>query len=146
MNNEVPDFQSDIPAHLLTNASPQDKYIMENLSILGQKSNWLAESQKFQSQALRELKAETSELKAESKEIRIQTTKTNGRVTALEEGEKRAQNVINFYSKAKETVSNKFAILAMVFGLVCFFSYVAPWLQTNGKMIIPNIIKLFFGA
>lgn len=144
MNHEVPDFQSDIPAHLLTNASPQDKYIMENISILIQKSNWLAQTQKMQSESLDELKAESLALKAESKEIRIQTTKTNGRVSALEEAGREVKNVIKKYETVKSIITNKFFILGSAFSFLIFFVYIAPWIEGHGKAFIPSIINAFF--
>lgn len=139
MNHEVPDFQSDIPAHLLTNASPQDKYIMENISILGQKSNWLTETQKKQSEALEDLKKEVGEVK-------VQTTKTNGSVVVLKQQAKDAEGVVGFYKKTAGFVSSKMGILAIFFGFTVFFTYVAPWLAANGKSLIPAIVKIFFGT
>lgn len=68
---KVPNFESNIPQHLLLNASPQDKWIMENLSILTQKTDWQTEEL---------IKGgETFE------RIEAQTTKTNGRTTKNEE-------------------------------------------------------------
>jgi hypothetical protein len=144
MNYEVPDFQSDIPAHLLTNASPQDKYIMENISILSQKSNWLTQTQKMQNESLDELKAESLELKAESKEIRIQTTKTNGRVSALEDAGKEVKDVMKTYKTAKSIVFNKFFILGSAFAFLVFFVYIAPWIEGHGKAFIPSVINALF--
>lgn len=40
---QVPDFQSNIPAYLLQNASAQEKFMMENLSTLIQKTDWQTE-------------------------------------------------------------------------------------------------------
>lgn len=139
MNHEVPDFQSDIPEHLLTNASPQDKYIMENISILGQKSNWLTEIQKKQSESL-------EELKQESAEIIIQTTKTNGSVSKLKEQAKEAEDVVKLYNRMAKFISNKVGFLAIFFGFVVFFTYVAPWLEINGKALMQAIVKIFFGT
>jgi len=132
INKEVPDFQSDIPEHLLANVSPQDKYIMENISILSQRGDWLAKVQGEQVKAL--------------EEIRIQTTKTNGSVVTLKEQAKKAEEVVNFYHAGKKLVGNKLFILASVFGFVVFFSYIAPWLMLNGKAILPAIFKAILGA
>lgn len=37
---EKPDFKSQIPPHLLTEATEAEKYILENLSILAQSTEW----------------------------------------------------------------------------------------------------------
>ena len=139
MNYEVPDFQSDIPEHLLTNASPQDKYIMENLSILGQKSNWLTETQKTQFERL-------DGLVTSSEEIRIQTTKTNGKVAVLQEKAVEAEKVVQFYNTAKGFATNKMFILGSAFSFLVFFSYGVPWLILHGKDFIPVIITSMFGG
>lgn len=146
MNDEVPDFQSDIPAHLLTNASPQDKYIMENISILGQKSNWLTQTQKKQSENLEELKTEIGEVKHELSEVRVQTTKTNGRVSTLEAEGKNTIEIVSVYNKVKGFASNKLFLMAGAFSFVVFFAYVAPWIEANGKSIILAIFSAFFGG
>ena len=137
MNYEVPEFQSDIPPHLLTNASPQDKYIMENLSVLGQKSNWLTDTQKTQFERLDKL-AQASE------EIRVQTTKTNGKVIALQEQAEQTHMVTEFYKTARALITNKIFLLGAILSFLIFFSYGVPWLIVHGKDFIPSIIKTFF--
>jgi hypothetical protein len=39
---KLPDLKSDIPAHLLAEASPESKYILEQLSVLSQYAKWSA--------------------------------------------------------------------------------------------------------
>lgn len=41
---ERPDFKSSIPDHLLAGATPSDKYILEQISILSQSVPWLVEA------------------------------------------------------------------------------------------------------
>lgn len=138
-HKQAPHFQSDIPPHLLANVSPQERYIMEHLSILGQRGVWLEQVQKEQSNSLENLKGITEEIKA-------QTTKTNGSVLLLKDQAKKAEEVVNFYNSGKRLINNKLFVLASVFGAIVFFSYVAPWLMLNGKAILPTIFKAILGA
>lgn len=39
---KLPELKSDIPAHLLSEASPESKYILEQLSVLSQYAKWSA--------------------------------------------------------------------------------------------------------
>ena len=45
MSKESPKFVSNLPEHLLANASPESKWIMENMSILIQKTDYVLEDQ-----------------------------------------------------------------------------------------------------
>jgi len=65
-----PEFSSTIPEHLLTKATPEIKWIMENMSVLTQKSDYLVTTQQEQSATLGR--------------IITQCEKTNGRVTKNE--------------------------------------------------------------
>jgi hypothetical protein len=60
---KLPDLKSDIPVHLLTDASPESKYILEQLSVLSQYAKWSAP-----------VLVETNQ----------QTRKTNGRLLRVE--------------------------------------------------------------
>ena len=131
-NKEVADFQSDIPEHLLANVSPQDRYIMEKISILSQTTNWLSESQKEQVKAL--------------EEIKIQTTKTNGSVIALKEKAKQAEEVVGFYFALKRLVGNKIFIVSAALFIIVFFTYISPWIAVYGKTLIPTLFKAILGA
>jgi hypothetical protein len=129
---ELTEFQSDIPEHLLANVSPQDRYIMEKISILSQATHWLSESQKEQVKAL--------------EEIRIQTTKTNGSVIVLKEQAKRAEEVTDFYFALKRLVGNKIFIISATLFTIIFFAYIAPWIAISGKALIPALFKVLLGA
>lgn len=60
---KAPSFESDIPPHLLANASESDKYVLEQLSIVKQFIPWSVEAQLLTHSAVR---------------------RTNGRVISLE--------------------------------------------------------------
>jgi len=49
---EPPQFNSNIPEHLLANVNPEMKWIMENMSVLTQKSDYLVTTQGEQSAKL----------------------------------------------------------------------------------------------
>lgn len=68
--SSIPPFESNIPEHLLQEASPKDKWLMENISVLTQKTDWV----------LKETEKQSTELK----EIRFQTQVTNGRLLKAE--------------------------------------------------------------
>jgi hypothetical protein len=129
---EVAEFQSDIPEHLLANVSPQDRYIMEKISILSQTTNWLSETQKEQVKAL--------------EEIKVQTTKTNGSVIVLKEQAKKAEEVVDFYFAIKRLARNKVFIISTALLVIVFFTYIAPWIAVSGKALIPALFKALLGA
>lgn len=52
MLDKTPHFHSSIPEHLLANANPEMKWIMENMSVLTQKSDYLVTTQQEQSAKL----------------------------------------------------------------------------------------------
>lgn len=59
MSSEKPSFSSEIPEHLLANASPESKWLMTNISVLTQKTDYLVDKMQ---------------------KVEIQTTLTNGTV------------------------------------------------------------------
>ena len=63
-------FQSDIPDHLLTNADPQSKWLMENMSVVLQATDYLVSEQTKQSDKL--------------EKIEKQVNHTNGRLLKAE--------------------------------------------------------------
>lgn len=127
---EIPHFKSDIPEHLLADATPQNRYIMENISVLNQKGNWLAENQQ--------------KLGTTIDEIKVQTTKTNGSVIALKAQAADAEEVVKFYKTTKKFLSKKWFWISVAIAIVLFFSYVAPWLSANGSYLLPSLFKLFY--
>ena len=58
-HSNLPEFNSSIPAHLLADLSDKDRYIVEQLSIMGQKSDWLVNATQEQSKELFIIKTET---------------------------------------------------------------------------------------
>lgn len=125
MNSLPPEFQSDIPSHLLENATPQDKWIMENISILNQKTNWLTEMRRYDSERLHEMDGI-------SKETLEQTKKTNGRVNKLEERNEIAEQAIKefkeiepdlmFLINAKKVIMNPWTFrLIVLAGVGAFY-------------------------
>lgn len=137
-NRKVPDFKSDIPAHLLENVSPQDRWMMENISVLSQKSDWLGGEQMRQSENLDNLSQEVVQLKNESAEIKVQTTKTNGRVTEAEKDIKYLKNEYDNLKWARNLVKNKWFWLFV--GAVVFFVY--PFILTIEYPALKEFIKI----
>ncbi len=87
-DKELPLFSSDIPPHLLENADPARKYIMEALSINNQQIKWIAKETCSQSEIL--ARVETLATSTESL-----AKLTNGRVTKLEDGAKEVKNTLH---------------------------------------------------
>jgi len=70
-NKEIPQFKSEIPEHLLDGASAKDRWIMENISKLGQSSEYVLSEQLKQNEKL--------------SSIEEQVLYTNGKVRAHSE-------------------------------------------------------------
>jgi hypothetical protein len=133
---EKPHFTSQIPAHLLQDATDRDKYILESLSVITQNNNWLVDETIRQSCKLETLEKTVGEVKT-------QTTLTNGRVTRLEdkntankESEDELKKILvvkNWIwkllsSKLFWTVSTVTTILLVKSG---FFSLLFQWLSSH---------------
>jgi len=92
-----PEFKSAIPSHLLENSSERDKFIIEQLSVIGQKSDWLIGETQMQSHDIQIIKKETQA--------------TNGKVAAtirnLAEIEKREGDKSADWAEIKQIVSFK---------------------------------------
>ena len=129
MSDKQPEFQSNIPSYLLETATPQDKWMMENMSVLSQKTNWLAQEQERQSTALGELKEKTES-------IETQTKKTNGRTTKNEDDIKHIQEKFNFVSTV---FNNKFTWVAMA----GFFLFGYPFILEYRSQIFKAIFSIF---
>lgn len=139
MSKTQPSFKSDIPPHLLENATPQDRWIMENMSVLTQKSDWLADEQIAQSSSLESLKTEVSEIKA-------QTTKTNGRTSTNETDIANLKREI----KAHDTVVGPLKAFGGIMtkkwtwiAIAGFFLFVYPWVLEYKAPIIKAIFSFF---
>ena len=75
MSTKPPQFNSNIPPHLLESSSDGDKFIMEQLSVMGQKSDWLMNETCQQSEVL-----ETHSKKLEC--VGEKLNFTNGKIAA----------------------------------------------------------------
>lgn len=58
----IPEFKSSIPSHLLDGLSDKDKYIIEQLSVMGQKTDWIVGETGEQSKKLGQLETGVSEV------------------------------------------------------------------------------------
>jgi hypothetical protein len=87
---ELPIISSDIPPHLLATVTPESKYILEQISALGQYVKWSAPV---------------------LISINDQTRKTNGRVISLEQTREELQEV-------KRAVKSWWAVCGVVLALI----------------------------
>lgn len=128
-NSKYPNFISQIPDYLLSDLPPADKWVIENINVINQKMDW-----------------QTNKLN----NIEVQTMKTNGRVTNLEENvvilQKNAEddkNVIDkvkfIYNLSKTLVTNNFFWIAFVFLFVLSVQYIAGM-----PLGVNQLIKFFF--
>lgn len=139
LETNIPDFKSNIPPHLLEGTSPQQRWIMEQNSIHGQRLDWLATEQIKQSKELSEIKA--------------QTTRTNGRVTSLErlnedrEVERKDYQEmlgdVKYIVALKRVLSKKWVWGLLLFAGIGLVALFFPWVIGGGLKDI--IGKVFFG-
>lgn len=145
MSQSRPSFSSSIPEHLLENSSPQDRWMMENISIMSQKHDWLAQEQSAQSEQLEGLTMVVGEIKE-------QTTKTNGRVTVLEDEKKKLDRLKSSFGdleeilELKRTLSKKWVLGALIVCAMVFFGVILPWLWSRGFQDLLPLLKNAFGS
>ena len=75
MSTKPPQFSSNIPPHLLEGSSDSDKFIMEQLSVMGQKSDWLMHETGQQSEVL---EVHSKNLQAVDEKLKF----TNGKIAS----------------------------------------------------------------
>jgi hypothetical protein len=134
---QVPDFKSEIPEHLLLEASPQDKWIMENLSVLTQKADW-------HTAKLVEGADSFERLSVGQKRIEELQKIANGRTSKNEELAKKLNEEMEAVRFVKKWGSKKFVWVFITIIFLVGIPYVASVHFTIENFA--GIIKLLFGA
>jgi len=123
----TPKFESNIPGHLLenTSVSPQDRWVMEQISILGQKNDWQS--------------SEILEIKKDLSEVKVETKKTNGRVTKSEAEIEDSKDTIRKAKFTFDLIANKWFWT----GAAVFFLFILPILTNN--ITFKQFVGFFIG-
>jgi hypothetical protein len=139
--SQLPDFKSNIPNHLLDELNDKDKYIIEQLSVMSQKSDWLIGENRGQSEKL-------STLETSVKEVDTKLKFTNGKIgsalisiKALEDKNASEAGLLNEVKKivdAKEILT-KLLFNKWFWGAFIVFVVGAIKISTN-----PEILDLFY--
>ncbi len=118
--NTPPIFTSAIPPYLLEGATAQERYIMENISTLNQKTDWQS--------------AQIIQQRDMSVRIETQVIKTNGRVTQSEGDIRELQAKTNRFSNF---FKSKYTWIAA--GIL--FVFVLPWVAKT--VTLSQVVKFF---
>lgn len=133
---ERPNFQPSVPGFLLEGASEQDRYIIEQLSLVNQYAQW----------------AVTTEMSTHE-----QVLKTNGRLLRAEKGLDEAKEKLEALNKKAEVMEPLFKPLSQFMGLwdykwfrwICYiagfflFTYALPYYLKHPVSIETLFTKLF---
>jgi hypothetical protein len=140
---QKPSFQSKIPDYLLLEASPKEKFILEQLSIIGQGQDWIMDETTKQSSKLEDLDGKITEVDDKLRftngkigNAMIQIKALEDKNTASKESEDELKKILVvknwiwklFSSKLFWTVSTVTTILLVKSG---FFSLLFQWLSNH---------------
>ena len=104
-SHNPPEFKSSIPNHLLADISDKDRFIIEQLSIMGQKSDWLVH--------------ETQEQSKELVIIKTETKTTNGKIAKaildINDLQNKEKAKLDDWTEVKEIVSIKLFVQKYLF-------------------------------
>jgi hypothetical protein len=129
----LPEFKSSIPENLLNSLEPKEKYIFEQISIMGQKTDWLIGETGQQNHALSIIKTETQN--------------TNGKVAQsirdiAELQRKNAENS-SLLEEVKKIVDIKQFLGKLLSNKLFWFSFIIFIVGAVKILMTPELLELF---
>lgn len=120
MSLQKPSFKSNLPDYLLQDASPRDRYVLENLSIIGQTHEWLVDETIKQSKQLGAVDEKVSFTNGKVKQALLQIKALEDKNAAQKETEVEIEKIVKFKQFFFKYLANRYAIIclaALSFGL-----------------------------
>jgi hypothetical protein len=131
-----PKFESSVPEYLLKDATEKDKFIIEQLSIIGQQSNWVIDETIKQSEKLESVDTKVSYTNGKVGAAILQIKALEDKNTADREQEEQVRQIVKTKKFIEKFIYNKtfwigFAVFVFFGVKTGFFEGVIRWIFTS---------------
>ncbi len=136
---EKPDFSPNIPPYLVDGMSDQDRFIVENLSVMSQYAKWSVETQMMVHEQVRATNGRLLRVEAETNRAREELDNLNEKAETMEPFFKPLNQFVNLWD---------YRLFRYGCYIVAFFllTYALPWYLKNPLDLGTFLSALFGGS